>query len=213
MCFPIYAYKVSLLCGRCSLSCKRRDELNSQKHCIKCSEESSDLSKYGSFFTYLTAVVIRTADPFARFVFLTVHKACRNLDEFCAAADKGHYDDLVKKANGKLSAPKTTAFYKQNKYFTIKLTNSKNKKAIYNAKLNIRVFIAKTKYYNFNGKTGANGQLKLLINLNPGSYKVMVLDKDPNMVAKQITSKIIVKKAPTKLIPRMARCSSGTATC
>lgn len=107
----------------------------------------------------------------------------------------------VKKANGKLSAPKTTAFYKQNKYFTIKLTNSKNKKAIYNAKLNIRVFIAKTKYYNFNGKTGANGQLKLLINLNPGSYKVMVLDKDPNMVAKQITSKIIVKKAPTKLIP------------
>ena len=29
----------------------------------------------------------------------------------------------------------------------------------------------------------------------------MVLDKDPNMVAKQITSKIIVKKAPTKLIP------------
>lgn len=107
----------------------------------------------------------------------------------------------VKKANAKISAHKASAFYKQDKYFTIKVTNSKNKKAIYNAKLNIRVFISKNRYYNFNGNTGANGQLKLLISLNPGKYKVVIIDKDPNMVAKQATSKISVKKAPTKLTP------------
>ena len=104
----------------------------------------------------------------------------------------------VKNAPAKITAAKKTAYYKQGKYFVIKVTNTKNKKAIYNAKLNIRVFVTSKKYYNFNGRTGANGQIKLLINLKPGTYKVVVIDKDSNMVAKQVTSKIVVKKAPAK---------------
>ena len=104
----------------------------------------------------------------------------------------------VKNAPAKITAAKKTAYYKQGKYFVVKVTNTKNKKAIYNAKVNIRVFVSSKKYYNYNGRTGANGQIKLLINLKPGTYKVVVIDKDSNMVAKQVTSKIVVKKAPAK---------------
>ena len=108
----------------------------------------------------------------------------------------------VKKASAKITAPKVTAYYKQDKYFTVKLTNSKNNKAIYDAKINIKIYVTSKSYYNYNGNTGLNGQLKLLINLKPGTYKVLVSGADSkNFTAKQVTSKIVVKKAPTKLYP------------
>lgn len=104
----------------------------------------------------------------------------------------------VKNAPAKITAAKKTAYYKQGKYFVVKVTNTKNNKPIYNAKLNIRVFVTSTKYYNFNGRTGANGQIKLSMDLKPGTYNVVIIDKDSNMVAKQATSKMVIKKAPAK---------------
>jgi DNA-binding transcriptional regulator of glucitol operon len=104
----------------------------------------------------------------------------------------------VKNAPAKITAAKKTAYYKQGKYFVVKVTNTKNNKPIYNAKLNIRVFVTSTKYYNFNGRTGANGQIKLSMDLKPGTYNVVIIDKDSNMVAKQATSKMVIKNAPAK---------------
>ena len=104
----------------------------------------------------------------------------------------------VKNAPAKITAAKKTAYYKQGKYFVVKVTNTKNNKPIYNAKLNIRVFVTSTKYYNFNGRTGANGQIKLSMDLKPGTYNVVIIDKDSNMVAKQVTSKMVIKNAPAK---------------
>ena len=116
----------------------------------------------------------------------------------------------VKKDSGTFTAPKVTAYYKQGKYFTITLKNSKTKKAIYDAKVNIRIYISSNQYYNYNGNTGANGQLKLLIDLKPGTYKVEVRGGDSKAyTAKMLTSKIVVKKAPTKLIPKKLTAKKG----
>ena len=116
----------------------------------------------------------------------------------------------VKKATGKISAPKMTTYYKQGKYFTIKLTNTKNKKPIYDAKLNIKIFVTSTSYYNYNGKTGLNGQLKLLVDLKPGTYKVVINGNDKkDFTAKEVTSKIVVKKSPTKLYPTKLTAKKG----
>lgn len=118
----------------------------------------------------------------------------------------------VKKASGKITAPKVAAYYKQGKYFTIKLTNTKNKKAIYDAKLNIKIYVTSKSYYNYNGRTGLNGQLKLLIDLKPGTYKVVVTGADTkDFTAKQVTSQIVVKKAPTKLYPTKLTVKKGTS--
>ena len=117
----------------------------------------------------------------------------------------------VKKASAKITAKKVTAYYKGGKYFTIKLTNTKTKKAIYDAKINIKLFISKNRYYNYNGNTGMNGQLKLLLdNLKPGTYKVIVSGADSkNFAAKQVTSKIVIKKAPAKLTPKKITAKKG----
>jgi hypothetical protein len=117
----------------------------------------------------------------------------------------------VKKASAKLKAPKVNTYYKGGKYFTVTLTNAKNNKAIYDAKINIKVFISKNRYYNYNGHTGANGQIKLsLDSLKPGSYKVVVsAGENKNYTAKQITSKIVIKKAPTKLTPKKLTAKKG----
>ena len=118
----------------------------------------------------------------------------------------------VKKASAKLSAPKVTAYYKQGKTFTVKLTNTKNSKAIYGAKVNIRVFVSSTRYYNYVGQTGADGKLKLTIDLKPGTYKVQVLPgESKNYTAKKISSKIVVKKAPTKLTPKKLTAKKGAS--
>ena len=117
----------------------------------------------------------------------------------------------VKKASAKIKAPKVTDYYKGVKYFTVKLVNSKNNKIIYAAKLNIKVYVTKNKYYNYNGKTGANGQIRLLLDsLKPGKYKVEVSgDDNKNFAAKMVTSKIVIKKAPTKLTPKKLTAKKG----
>lgn len=117
----------------------------------------------------------------------------------------------VKKASAKITAKKVTAYYKGGKYLTVKLTNTKNKKAIYDAKLNIKIFVSKNRYYNYNGNTGMNGQIKLLLDtLKPGSYKVVVSGKDSkNFQAKQVTTKIVIKKAPAKLVPKKLTAKKG----
>ena len=117
----------------------------------------------------------------------------------------------VKKASAKITAKKVTDYYKGVKYFTVKLTNTKNKKAIYGAKVNIKVFVSKNRYYNYEGNTGANGQIRLsLNNLKPGSYKVIVSGASPkNYKADPVTTKIVIKKAPTKLTPKKITAKKG----
>ena len=68
----------------------------------------------------------------------------------------------VKNAPAKITAAKKTAYYKQGKYFVVKVTNT------------------------------------LSMDLKPGTYNVVIIDKDSNMVAKQATSKMVIKKAPAK---------------
>lgn len=117
----------------------------------------------------------------------------------------------VKKASATIKAKKVTDYYKGVKYFTIKLVNSKNKKAIYDAKINVKIFTSKNKYYNYDGKTGANGQIRLMLDtLKPGKYKVVVSGNDnKNFAAKNVTSKIVIKKAPTKLTPKKLKAKKG----
>ena len=117
----------------------------------------------------------------------------------------------VKKASATIKAPRVTDYYKGVKYFTVTLTNSKTKKAIYYGNLNIKVFISKNRYYNYNGKTGSNGQIKLALNnLKPGTYRVVVAGADSkNFTAKEVSSQIVIKKAPTKLIPKKLTAKKG----
>ena len=117
----------------------------------------------------------------------------------------------VKKASGKITAKKVTTYYKTEKYFTVKLTNTKNKKPIYDAKVNIKIYISKNRYYNYNGKTGMNGKLKLLLSsLKPGKYKVVVSCADSkNYSAKKVTTKIVIKKAPARFISKKVTAKKG----
>ena len=116
----------------------------------------------------------------------------------------------VKKATAKISAPKVTAYYKQGKYFTAKLTNTKNKKVIYGAKLKITISTKKLRYKPITGTTGSDGKLKLNINLNPGTYNVVVQGADSkNFKVSKVSSKIVVKKAPTKLSPSKLTAKKG----
>ena len=109
----------------------------------------------------------------------------------------------VQKASAKIAAPKVNAYYKDGKYFTMKLVNTKNSKPIYAAKLTIKVFISKTSYYNYNGQTGLDGKVKIsLDSYKPGTYKVVVECGDSkNYTAKSVTSQFVIKSAPAKLIP------------
>ncbi len=119
----------------------------------------------------------------------------------------------VKKASAKISASKTTAYYKQGKNFIVKLTNSKNNKAIFGGKLNIKVYITKYKYYSYTGQTGSDGKLRLQIDYNPGTYKVVVSKgESKNFTASSVTTKIIVNKAPTKLSPAKLTAKKGKNT-
>ena len=117
----------------------------------------------------------------------------------------------VKKATATIKAPRVTDYYKGVKHFTVKLINSKNKKAMYDAKLNIKVYISSNRYYNYNGRTGLNGQINLVLDsLKPGTYKVVVAGADSkNFTAKKVTSQIVIKKAPTKLIPKKLTAKKG----
>ena len=104
----------------------------------------------------------------------------------------------VKKATGKFTASKVTTYYKSGKLYKIKLTNTKTKKGMYGAKVNIKVYISKKKYYNYNGNTSANGLIQFKINFKPGTYKVVISKKDKGYTAKSITRKIKVTKHPIK---------------
>jgi hypothetical protein len=117
----------------------------------------------------------------------------------------------VKKATGKFSAPKVKAYYKEGKAFIVKLVNTKkNKQPIYGANINLKVFVSKTQYYAYNGQTGADGKLRLTIDLKPGTYKVEVsTDDTKNFTAKKITSKITVKKASAKITAKKLTAKKG----
>lgn len=118
----------------------------------------------------------------------------------------------VTRSNAKIVAPKVSAYYKQGKYFTVKLVNPyKNNQPIYDAKLDIKIY-AGNKYYSYVGNTGGNGQIKLKITLAPGTYKVVIKGADSkNFVCKQITSQIKVFKAQTKITPTAATVKKGAS--
>jgi hypothetical protein len=117
----------------------------------------------------------------------------------------------VKKAKAKIKAKKVTAYYKGGKYFTVKVTNAKKKKPMYDAKVNIKIFVSKNRFYNYTGNTGMNGKLKLSVDgLKPGKYRIEISGADnKNFEAKSITSKIVIKKAPTKLVAKKLKAKKG----
>ncbi len=138
------------------------------------------------------------------------HKMVVNLADNRYKASAVTKTITVKKASGKFTAPKTTAYYKEGKYFVTKLTNTKNKNPIFGAKVKIKVFVSSTKYYSYTGTTGADGKLKLKIDYNPGSYKVEVSKgESKNYTASAVTTKIVVKKAPAKLSPAKTTAKKG----
>lgn len=118
----------------------------------------------------------------------------------------------VIKAKAKFTAPKVAAFYKDGKYLTIKLTNKKNNKAIYGAKVNIKVFISSNSYYNYNGQTGLDGQLRISLDTyNPGTYKVVISQgESTNYTASQITTKFTIVKAQAKFVPYTLTTKKGS---
>jgi hypothetical protein len=119
----------------------------------------------------------------------------------------------VKKASGKISAPKVTTYYKAGKAFVILLKNTKNKKPIYGAKLNVKIFISNNRYYNYNGQTGLDGKLRISLDtFTPGTYKVVVTQgENKNFTAKQVTSQFVIKKATAKLTPKKLTAKKGAS--
>ena len=104
----------------------------------------------------------------------------------------------VKKASGKFSASNVNTYYKSGKLFTLKLTNTKNKHAIYGGSVNIKVYIAKNRFYNYTGTTDGNGAIRFKISYKPGTYKVVISNNDKGYSAKSITKSIKVSKHPLK---------------
>lgn len=117
----------------------------------------------------------------------------------------------VLKAKAKITAPKVAAFYKDGQYLTIKVTNAKNNKAIYGAKVNIKVFISSNSYYNYNGQTGLDGQIRISLDTyNPGTYKVVISPgESKNFTASQITTQFTIVKAKAKLVPYALTAKKG----
>jgi hypothetical protein len=119
----------------------------------------------------------------------------------------------VKKATGKFSASAVTTYYKADKTFTIKLTNTKNNKPIYNGNVTIKLFVSSNRYYNYNGLTGQDGTLQLsLKSLKPGTYKVEIeRGETKNYTAKKINSKIVIKKSPAKITAKSVTAKKGAS--
>lgn len=116
----------------------------------------------------------------------------------------------VKKASGKFTASKITTYYRSGKLFKIKLTNTKTKKVIYGAKVNIKVYISKKKFYNYNGNTSTNGLIQFKIGYKPGTYKVVISGADKkNYNAKAITRYLKVKKHSLKFKPVSLKVKKG----
>ena len=117
----------------------------------------------------------------------------------------------VKKASAKITAKKVTTYYNSGNPLVIKLTNTKNKKAIYNAKVKIQISNSKSKYKPITGITGMDGKTRLnLDGLAPGKYKVVLTGADSkNFEAKKVTTTIVIKKAPAKLTPKKLTAKKG----
>ena len=106
----------------------------------------------------------------------------------------------VKKANAKITANKVTAYYKSGKYLTVKITNSNNNLPVYNANVNVKMTGSGNKIYTASGQTLLDGTLKIsLDNLATGTYNVVISNENnKNIYAKQITTKIVIKKINAK---------------
>ncbi|WP_405283516.1 hypothetical protein [Methanobrevibacter sp.] len=117
----------------------------------------------------------------------------------------------VKKATAKITAKKVTGYYKSGSTFIVKLTNTKNKKAIYAGHINVKIYPNSRSYYNYNGQTGLDGKLRIsLDSFKPGTYKVVVSPNDgKNFTAKGKTSQFVIKKAPAKLTPKQLTAKKG----
>jgi hypothetical protein len=108
----------------------------------------------------------------------------------------------VLKHNARFYAPYTTAYYKEGKYFTVKLLSNKNKKVIFNGKLKVRIMLGNGRYYQYTGYTSIDGTLKIKIDLNPGTYAVYINGLDgKNYTVSQLKTTIKVLPTPTKLAP------------
>ena len=106
----------------------------------------------------------------------------------------------VKKAQAKLSILSKTYYYKSGQYITVKLTNTKNKKAVFNARIHFKIKVSKTKYNNYYGTSNIDGKIKFNNELNPGTYEVIISgDDSKNFNAKSLKTKLIVKKSPIKI--------------
>lgn len=117
----------------------------------------------------------------------------------------------VKKASGKYTSNKVTAYYKDGKTLIIKLTNTKNKKPISAANVNIKIFPNSKSYYEYKGQTAVDGKLRIsLKTFKPGTYSVTATNSDnKNYTAKQITTKFVIKKASAKITPAKATAKKG----
>ena len=112
----------------------------------------------------------------------------------------------IKKASGKLTASNKKYYYNSGKYLTVKLVNTKNKKGIFNAKLQFKIKISKTKYSTFYGTTQKEGKIKLNVDLKPGKYEITIKGNDKkNFKANTLKTIITVKKAPVKLTTKTVK--------
>ena len=117
----------------------------------------------------------------------------------------------VKKAKAKISAKKVKTYYKSGKTFNMKLINSKNKKPIYDAKINFKFYNTKNRVFTASSRTALNGQIKLLLDgLKPDTYKVVITGADnKNFEAKKVTTKLVIKKAPAKISAKKLTAKKG----
>lgn len=117
----------------------------------------------------------------------------------------------VKKTTAKFSASKVTTYYRSGKLYKVKLINTKNNKAMYGAKMIIKVFTSKTRYYRYDGTTAGNGIVQFKINYKPGTYKVVISANDKGYTAKSVTKQIKVTKSPIKFTPTSLKVKKGKA--
>ena len=117
----------------------------------------------------------------------------------------------VKKTTGKFSASKVTTYYRSGKLYKVKVINTKNNKAMYGAKMIIKVFTSKTRYYRYDGTTAGNGIVQFKINYKPGTYKVVISANDKGYTAKSVTKQIKVTKSPIKFTPTSLKVKKGKA--
>lgn len=115
----------------------------------------------------------------------------------------------VKKTTGKFTAPNLSTYYRSGKIYSIKLTNTKNKAAMYGASVNIKVYISKNKYYNYTGVTAGDGKVNLKVSYKPGTYKVVISPNDKGYTASSITRKITVSKNPINMTPTSLKVKKG----